>query len=125
MQQIAELGFGQAVFTNRSITLDVPESFVATVDDLAGRHGITPEKFMDAILNEGSFEAHLELRAQMNEAAGAKKQNCRRGNRDKLNDKRGRRALLEGLSGMDHGLAKHAPGNHLALARVNRPIRRK
>jgi hypothetical protein len=79
MQHIAELGFGQAVFTNRSITLDVPEYFVATVDDLAGRHGITPEKFMDAILNEGSFEAHLELRAQMNEAAGAKKQNCRRG----------------------------------------------
>jgi len=40
---------------------------------LVGR-GITPEKFMNAILTEGLFEAYLELRAQMIEAARAKKQ---------------------------------------------------
>jgi hypothetical protein len=42
------------------------------VDDLADRQGITPEKFMNAILTEGLFEANLELRAQMNDAARAK-----------------------------------------------------
>jgi hypothetical protein len=58
----------------RSLTLDAPEYFVAIVDDPAGRLGITPEKFMNAILTEGLFEAYLELRAQMNDAARAKKQ---------------------------------------------------
>jgi hypothetical protein len=74
VKHIAELGFGQASFTSRSLTLDVPEYFVAVVDDPAGRQGITPEKFMNAILTEGLFEANLELRAQMNDAARAKKQ---------------------------------------------------
>jgi hypothetical protein len=46
VKHIAELGFGQASFTNRSLTLDVPEYFVATVDNPAGRQGITPEKFI-------------------------------------------------------------------------------
>ena len=74
LKRITELGFGQASFKSRSITLDVPEYFVAMVDDLACRQGITPEKFMNAILTEGLFEAYLELRAQMIEAARAKKQ---------------------------------------------------
>ena len=39
------------------------------VDDLAGRQRITSEKFMSTILSEGLFEAYLELRAQMNDAA--------------------------------------------------------
>ena len=34
VKHIAELGFGQASFTSRSLTLDVPEYFVAIVDDL-------------------------------------------------------------------------------------------
>jgi hypothetical protein len=46
VKRIAELGFGQASFTNRSITLDVPEYFVAVVDNPAGRQDITPEKFI-------------------------------------------------------------------------------
>ena len=37
VKHIAELGFGRASFKSRSITLDVPEYFVAMVDDLAGR----------------------------------------------------------------------------------------
>ena len=74
VKHIAELGFGQASFTSRSLTLDVPEYFVAIGDDPAGRQGITPENFMNAILTEGLFEAYLELRAQMNDAARAKKQ---------------------------------------------------
>ena len=73
VKYIAELGFGLASFTSRSLTLDVPEYFVAIVDDPAGRQGITPEKFMNAILTEGLFEANLELRAQMNDAGRAKK----------------------------------------------------
>jgi hypothetical protein len=44
------------------------------VDDPAGRQGITPEKYMNTNLTEGLFEAYLELRAQMNDAARAKKQ---------------------------------------------------
>ena len=72
VKHIAELGFGQASFTSCSITLDVPEYFVAMVDDLADWQGITLEKFMNAILTEGLFEANLELRAQMNNAARAK-----------------------------------------------------
>ena len=55
VKHIAELGFGQASFTRRSLTLDVPEYFVAIVDNPAGRQGITPEKFMNAILTEGLF----------------------------------------------------------------------
>ena len=73
VKHIAKLGFGQASFTRRSLTLDVPEYFVAIVDDPAGRQGITPEKFMNAILTEGLFELS-QLRAQMNDAARAKKQ---------------------------------------------------
>ena len=73
VKHIAELGFGLASFTSRCLTLDVPEYFVAIVDDPAGRQGITPEKFMNAILTEGLFEANLELRAQMNDAGRAKK----------------------------------------------------
>jgi len=73
VKHIAELGFELASFTSRSLTLDVPEYFVAIVDDPAGRQGITPEKFMNAILTEGLFEANLELRAQMNDAGRAKK----------------------------------------------------
>src|ERR1700751_2322773 len=42
VKHIAELGFGQASFISRSITLDVPEYFVAMVDDLAGRQGHHP-----------------------------------------------------------------------------------
>jgi hypothetical protein len=37
LKRITELGFGRASFKSRSITLDVPEYFVAMVDDLAGR----------------------------------------------------------------------------------------
>ena len=74
VKHIAELGFGQASFTSCSITLDVPEYFVAMVDDLACRQGITLEKFMNAILAEGLFEAYFELRPQMNDAARPKKQ---------------------------------------------------
>jgi hypothetical protein len=48
--------------------------FVAIVDDPAGRQRITPGKIMNAIPTEGLFEAYLELRAQMNDAARAKKQ---------------------------------------------------
>jgi hypothetical protein len=81
VRHIAELGFGQASFPSRSTTLDVPEYFVAMVDDLAGRQSITPEKFMNAILNEGLFEAYLELRAQMNDAARVKKQTPPAGNK--------------------------------------------
>jgi hypothetical protein len=81
VKHIAELGFGLASFASRSITLDVPEYFVAMVDDLAGRQSITPEKFMNAILNEGLFEAYLELRAQMNDAARVKKQTPPAGNK--------------------------------------------
>ena len=44
VKHIAELGFGLASFTSRSLTLDVPEYFVATVDDPAGRQGITPRR---------------------------------------------------------------------------------
>jgi hypothetical protein len=69
VKRIAELGFGQASFTKRSVTLDVSEYFVVMVDDLAGRQRITSEKFMSTILSEGLFEAYLELRAQMNDAA--------------------------------------------------------
>ena len=46
VKHIAELGFGLASFTRRSLTLDVPQYFVAIVDDPAGRQGITPEKFI-------------------------------------------------------------------------------
>ena len=53
VKHIAELGFGQASFTRRSLTLDLPEYFVAMVDDLADWQGITLEKFMNAILTEG------------------------------------------------------------------------
>ncbi len=84
VKHIAELGFGQASFTSCSSTLDVPEHFVAMVDDLAGRQGLTPEKFMNAILTEGLFEAYLELRGQMNDAARAKKQTPPAGNKHKL-----------------------------------------
>jgi hypothetical protein len=72
VKHIAELGFGLATFTSRSLTLDA-EYFVALVDDPAGLQGSTPEKFMNAILTEGLFEANLELRAQMNDAGRAKK----------------------------------------------------
>ena len=41
VKRIAELGFGQASFTKRSVTLDVSEYFVVMVDDLAGRYSPT------------------------------------------------------------------------------------
>jgi hypothetical protein len=44
VKRIAELGFGQASFTKRSVTLDVSEYFVVMVDDLAGRQRIMSEK---------------------------------------------------------------------------------
>ena len=40
VKHIAELGFGLATFTSRSLTLDA-EYFVALVDDPAGRQGIS------------------------------------------------------------------------------------
>jgi hypothetical protein len=46
VKHIVEFGFGQASFINRSLTPDAPEYFVATVDNPAGRQGITPEKFI-------------------------------------------------------------------------------
>ena len=51
------------------------------VDDLAGRQRITSEKFMSAILSEGLFEAYLELRAQMNDAARRNKATPPAGNK--------------------------------------------
>ena len=81
VKRIAELGFGQASFTKRSVTLDVSEYFVVMVDDLAGRQRITSEKFMSAILSEGLFEAYLELRAQMNDAAHRNKATPPAGNK--------------------------------------------
>ena len=54
------------------------------VDDLADWQGITLEKFMNAILTEGLFEANLELRAQMNNAARARRQSRSDGNKHKL-----------------------------------------
>lgn len=60
VKYIAELGFGQASFTGRSITLDVPEYFVPMVDDLSGRQG---KKFVNAILTEDYSKPISKLRA--------------------------------------------------------------
>jgi hypothetical protein len=74
VKHIAELGFGQASFTSRSLTLDVPEYFCRYCRRSCWSARITPGKIMNAIPTEGLFEAYLELRAQMNDAARAKKQ---------------------------------------------------
>ena len=46
VKHIAEFWFGQASFTNRSLTPDAPEYFVATVDNPARSARHHPEKFI-------------------------------------------------------------------------------
>lgn len=72
LKRITELGLGRPGSAVRIISLEIPEYFAAMVDDLASRQGIGIEKFMGAILNEGLYEAYLELCAQVNEAKRAK-----------------------------------------------------
>ena len=74
VKHIAELEFGLASFTSRSLTLDVPEYFVATVDDPAGRQGITPGEVRERDPQRGIIRSLSRTRAQMNDAARAKKQ---------------------------------------------------
>jgi hypothetical protein len=52
----------------RQVTLPVIHWQAIMVDELAAQQGITPEKFMSAILQEGLYEAFLEFNAQRQEA---------------------------------------------------------
>ena len=53
----------------RNVTLPVVEWWAVRVDEFAAQQGITPEKFMSAILSEGLYEVYLEFMAQRNDAA--------------------------------------------------------
>ena len=55
----------------RRVTLPVIHWQAVMVDELAAQQGITPEKFMSAILSEGLYEAYLEFHAQRQEAIRA------------------------------------------------------
>ena len=50
----------------RDVNLPVSEFWAVMAGDLAAAQGITPQQFMAAILQEGLFEAFLELKAQRN-----------------------------------------------------------
>jgi hypothetical protein len=55
----------------REVSLTVAEFWHVMAEALAAEQGISPEQFMAAILQEGLFEAFLEMQAQRREPSGS------------------------------------------------------